>query len=124
MPDAFGDRAVLSVVLPVANAVVEPDMAGLRPRGVTNQTFRFPFPGLPDTIEALTDLMGSTLDTVNAWEPDRIVVAYTPEYVPDGVAAAAQLRSFVETRTGLPVTWRPTRCPKPCRRSSCNGSAS
>jgi maleate cis-trans isomerase len=55
MPDAFGDRAVFSVVLPVTNAVVEPDMAGVRPPGVTNQTFRFPFPGLPDTVGALTE---------------------------------------------------------------------
>lgn len=104
MPDAFGDRAVFSVVLPVTNAVVEPDMAGLRPPGVTNQTFRFPFPGLPDTVEGLMDLMGPTLDTVNACEPDRVVVAYTPEYMDDGVTAAAQLRLFVEDRTGLPVT--------------------
>jgi len=104
MTDALGDRAVFSVVLPVTNVVVEPDMAGLRPRGVTNQTFRFPFPGLPDTVEALTDLLGPTLDTVNACEPDRVVVAYTPEYMDNGLTAASRLRSFVEDRTGLPVT--------------------
>lgn len=104
MPDAFGDRAVFSVVLPVTNVVVKPDMADLRPRGVTNQTFRFPFPGLPDTVEALMELMGPTLDTVKACEPDRVVVACTPEHMADGLAAAAQLRRFVEDRTGLAVT--------------------
>jgi maleate isomerase len=104
MPDAFGDRAVFSVELPVTNAVVEPDMAVLRPLGVTNQTFRFAFPGLPDTVEALTDLMGPTLDTVNSCGPDRVVVAYTPEYMADGITAASQLRRFVEDRTGLAVT--------------------
>jgi hypothetical protein len=41
---------------------------------------------------------------VNACEPDRVVVAYTPEYMDEGVTAASQLRSFVEDRTGLPVT--------------------
>lgn len=104
MPDAFGDRAVFSVVLPVTNAMVEPDMADLRPRGVTNQTFRFPFPGLPDTVEALMELLGATLDTVSSCGPDRVVVAYTPEYMADGVEVTAQLRRFVEDRTGLAVT--------------------
>ena len=46
-------------MLPATNAVVEPDMAALRPAGVTNQSYRFPFPGLPDTFEDLIDLMRS-----------------------------------------------------------------
>lgn len=104
MTDAFGFRAVFSILLPATNAVVEPDMAALRPPGVTNQTYRFPFPGLPDTVEGLTDLMRPTLDLALACEPDRVVVGYTPEYMPDGVTAASRLRSFVEEKVGLPVT--------------------
>ena len=77
MTDALGSRAVFSVLMPATNAVVEPDMASLRPTGVTNQTYRFPFPALPDTVEGLMDLMRPTLDLALACEPDRIVVAYT-----------------------------------------------
>ena len=78
-------------------------MAMLRPRGVTNQTYRFPFPGLPDTVEGLTELMQPTLDLAIACEPDRVVVSYTPEYMPNGVTAASRLRSFVEDKVGVPV---------------------
>jgi maleate isomerase len=104
MTDTFGFRAVFSVLLPATNAVVEPDMAELRPPGVTNQTYRFPFPGLPDTVEDLMDLMRPTLDMALACEPDRVVVGYTPEYMADGVTAASRLRCFVEDIVGLPVT--------------------
>ena len=89
--DAFGLRAVFSVLLPASNTVVEPDMAALRPAGVTNQSYRFPFPGLPNTVEDLIDLMRPTLDLALACEPDRIVVAYTPEYMAESVTASRRL---------------------------------
>lgn len=104
MTDSFGFRAVFSVLLPATNAVVEPDMATLRPHGVTNQSYRFTFPGLPDTVKDLLELMRSTLDMVLACEPDRIIVAYSPEYMNDGVNAASQLRRFFEERFEIPFT--------------------
>lgn len=57
MTDAFGFRAVFSALLPATSAVVERDMAALRPPGVTNQGYRFPFPGLPDSFEGLLEFM-------------------------------------------------------------------
>lgn len=104
MTDAFGVRAVLSVLLPATNAVVEPDMAALRPAGVTNQSYRFPFPGLPDTVEDMLELVGPALDMALACEPDRIVVAYSPEYMADGINAASQLRQIIEERAKIPIT--------------------
>ncbi len=62
MTDALGLRAVFSVLLPATNVMVEPDMAVLRPAGVTNQTYRFPFPSMPETVEGLIELMRPTLD--------------------------------------------------------------
>jgi maleate isomerase len=44
MTDALGTRAVLAVLVPATNTMVEPDLASLQPPGVTNHTFRFPFP--------------------------------------------------------------------------------
>jgi len=104
MTDAFGVRAVLSVLLPATNAVVEPDMAALRPPGVTNQSYRFPFPGLPDTVEDLLELVGPALEMALACEPDRIVVAYSPEYMADGIDAALQLRRAIEEKVKIPIT--------------------
>jgi maleate isomerase len=95
---------VFSVLLPASNAVVESDMAALRPAGVTNQSYRFPFPGLPDTVEDLIDLMRPTLDLALACQPDRIVVAYTPEYMAESVTASRRLRAFIEDATDLPAT--------------------
>jgi hypothetical protein len=94
MTDAFGIRGVFSVLLPATNAVVEPDLAAPRLPGITNQTFRFPFPRLPATVEDLIDLIGATLDMTLACEPDRIIVGYTPEYMADGIDAASRLHSF------------------------------
>ncbi len=79
-------------------------MAALRPAGVTNQSYRFPFSGSPDTVEGLIDLMRPTLDLALACQPDRIVVAYTPEYMAGSVTASRRLRAFIEEATGLPAT--------------------
>lgn len=104
MTDAFGVRGVFSVLLPATNAIVEPDMAAMRLPGVTNQSYRFAFPGLPVTVDALIELMHPALKMALACEPDRIVVAYSPEYMPDGVAATARLRHFFESQVSVPVT--------------------
>lgn len=104
MTDSLGYRAVFSLLIPATNAMVEPDMAALRLPGVTNQTFRFPFPHLPDTLESLMDLMQPNLSLMSACEPDRIIVGFTPEYMSEGVRVASQLRNFAEQTTGLPIT--------------------
>lgn len=102
--DVLGFRAVFAVLLPAVNAVVEPDMAALRPAGVTNQSCRFPFPGRPDTVEQLIDLIGPIVELALACQPDRIVLAYTPEYMAGGLTASERLRAFVEQTAGLSVT--------------------
>ena len=104
MTDALGQRAVFSVVLPATNSVVEPDMAAERPPGVSNQTFRFPFPGIPDSLDDLMDLMRPAVTLALDCQPDRIVVGYTAEYLTDGIAAANRLREFVEGAVGIPTT--------------------
>ncbi len=79
-------------------------MAALRPGGVTNQCHRCAFPAPPETVEGLIDLMRPTLERALACAPDRIVVAYTPEFMAGGVTASRRLRAFIEDATGLPVT--------------------
>jgi maleate isomerase len=104
MTDALGLRAVFSVVLPATNSITEPDMAALRPPGVSNQTFRFALPGRPDKVETLLELMGPTVALALDCRPDRIIVGYTSEFLPDGVTVASRLRAFVEDAVGRPAT--------------------
>ena len=80
MTNALGTRAVFSILLPATNAMVEPDMAMLQPKGVTNQSYRFPFHSLPDNIERLLDMIEPALDMALACEPDRVIIGYSPEY--------------------------------------------
>jgi hypothetical protein len=104
LSNAFGSEAALSALLPATNAMVEPEVAALRIVRVTSQTFRLPFPSLPPTAADLFDLMGSTVDLAMACEPDQFLVGYTPECMDGAGSAASRRRSFVEDRTGLPVT--------------------
>ena len=104
MTDALGLRAVFSVVLPATNSIAEPEMAAQRPPGVSNQTFRFPLPGRPDNLDTLLELMRPTVALALDCRPDRIVVGYTSEFLPDGITAASRLRAFVENAVGRPTT--------------------
>jgi maleate isomerase len=104
MTDALGRRAVFSVVLPATNSMAEPDMAAQRPPGVSNQTFRFPLPGRPDTLDALLALMRPTVAQALDCRPDRIIVGYTSEFLPEGITVASRLRAFVENAVGCPTT--------------------
>ena len=112
MTDALGQRAVFSVVLPATNSIVEPDFAAERPPGVSNQTFRFPFPARPDSLDDLMDLMRPTVALALDCQPDRIVVGYTTEYLSDGITAASRLRAFVEDMVGRPTTMASDAVPK------------
>ena len=104
MTDALGTRAVLSVLIPATNTMVEPDLAALQPAGVTNHTFRFPFPELPATPERLLELMEPAIALMLACEPDHLVLGYSPEYMPAAAAVAQRLRATLESASGLGVT--------------------
>ena len=104
MTDALGRRAVFSVVLPATNSIAEPDMASLRPPDVSNQTFRFPLQGRPDNFDTLLELMRPTIALALDCQPDRIVMGYTSEFLPDGINVASRLRAFVEGAVGRPAT--------------------
>jgi maleate isomerase len=104
MTDALAQRAVFAVVVPATNTVTEPDMAALRPAGVSNQTFRFPFPGRPDSLGALIDLMGATITFALDCRPDRVIVGFSAEFLPDGLEVASRLRAHVEGLARRPTT--------------------
>ena len=84
--------------------MVEPDLASLQPPGVTNHTFRFPFPELPASPERLLALMEPAIVMVGACEPDHLVLGYSPEYMPQAAAVARQLKASLEQATGVAVS--------------------
>ncbi len=95
---------MFAVLVPATKSMVEPDLASLRPPGVSHQTFRFPFPALPADVETLAELMGPSLDLCRVCEPDRMVLGYAPESMDQPAAVAARLRQLVTEQTGDPVT--------------------
>ena len=106
MTDALGKRAVFSVVLPASNSIAEPDMALLRPPGVSNQTFRFSLAGRPDKVEALLELMGPTVALALDCRPDQAFVAVFDRFVQlRNSGRTKTLYHFLFYRRKYPVLW-------------------
>jgi maleate isomerase len=84
--DVLGYRAVLGVIGPSTNTVVQPDMEAMRPAGVTNQ-----YRGIYVTDpEALTDadfLAGTTAISNATLDAVRSVVTCKPDYLVMGMSA-------------------------------------
>jgi maleate isomerase len=69
MPDRFGPRGVVAVLIPVQNSNMQPEYEMMRPEGISNQMYRFNITS-PDTVgEAVLDVVPHTL---KCW-PDMIV---------------------------------------------------
>ena len=83
--------------------MVEPDLASLQPPGVTNHTFRFPFPELPASPERLLALMEPAIAMMGACEPDHLVLGYSPEHMPEAAAVARHLKASLEQAPALAV---------------------
>ena len=41
MPDRFGPRGVIALLIPPENANIQPEYEAMRPEGVSNQIYRF-----------------------------------------------------------------------------------
>jgi maleate isomerase len=86
MTDVLGYRAVLGVIGPSTNTVVQPDMERLRPEGITNH-----YRGIYVTDpEALTDedfLAGTTAISNATLDAVRAVITCKPDYLVMGMSA-------------------------------------
>ena len=61
MPDGFGPRGVVAVLIPVQNSNMQPEYEMMRPEGISNQMYRFNITS-PDTVgEAVLDVVPHTL---------------------------------------------------------------
>lgn len=69
MPDRYGPRGVIALLIPQQNSCQQPEYAAMRPEGVNNQIYRF-------VLESQDDVAGTVLDALpgahGCW-PDLIV---------------------------------------------------
>ncbi len=96
--DTLGHRAVVGVMTPGMNTVVQPELEALRPVGVTNQLQRFTLGGdrvSDDLVEHAVVLMAAG--------PAVLAIGLTSDAGPGGVAALARRCAELAEAVGVPV---------------------
>ncbi|MEM6589288.1 MAG: hypothetical protein AAF641_12640 [Pseudomonadota bacterium] len=98
MADTLAPRAIIGVMTPAMNTVVQPELELLRPEGVTNQMQRFRLGG--DTIsDDLPDEAAKLMDC----NPAVIAVGLTTDAGPGGPDKLAARCSEVSAQVGVGV---------------------
>ncbi len=98
MTDTLAPQAIIGVMTPAMNTVVQPELEALRPLGVTNQMQRFRLGG--DRIsEDLFDEAEKLMDC----HPRVLAVGLTTDAGPGGVARLASVCDELESHVGIPV---------------------
>lgn len=86
MTDILGYRAVLGVIGPSTNTVVQPDMEQMRPEGVTNH-YRGIYVTDPDALTDEDFLAGTTAISNATLDAVRSVITCKPDYLVMGMSA-------------------------------------
>ena len=98
MSDTLAPRAIIGVMTPAMNTVVQPELELLRPEGVTNQMQRFRLGG--DRIS--TDLADEA-DKLMDCNPVALAVGLTTDAGPGGVAKIDSVCRDLASKIGIPV---------------------
>lgn len=112
MTDALGWRHCFGVLGPSTNTIVQPDMEGMRPTGVTNHYSRIFTPNADaisnETFMAGARLIGqNTLDAVASVMtsgPDSLVMGMSAVTFFGGMAGADAFQASLEQASGLTAT--------------------
>ena len=98
MADTLAPRAIIGVMTPAMNTVVQPELELLRPAGVTNQMQRFRLGG--DAVsDDLIEEAGKLMDC----NPAAIAVGLTTDAGPGGPDKLARRCADLEDAVGVPV---------------------
>ena len=98
MADTLAPRAIIGVMTPAMNTVVQPELELLRPDGVTNQMQRFRLGG--DSIsDDLSDEAAKLMDC----GPRALAIGLTTDAGPGGPAKLAARAEVLAGETGIPV---------------------
>lgn len=98
MPDTLAPRALIGVITPAMNTVVQPELELLRPAGVTNQMQRFRLGG-----DAISDDVISEVEKLMDCQPAAIAIGLTTDAGPGGVAKLAARTKEIAAAAGVPV---------------------
>lgn len=98
MADTLAPRAVIGVMTPAMNTVVQPELELLRPEGVTNQMQRFRLGG-DNLSDDLADEAAKLMDC----KPAAIAVGLTTDAGPGGPDKLAARCADVSGQVGVPV---------------------
>jgi maleate isomerase len=100
MPDRYGPRGVIALLIPQQNSCQQPEYEAMRPAGVNNQIYRF-------ELESQDDVAGAVLRALpgahGCW-PDLIVGGNSLEMRNWSLARQARYREeLLERADGVPV---------------------
>ncbi|MBO9452490.1 hypothetical protein J7426_19615 [Tropicibacter sp. R16_0] len=98
MADTLAPRAIIGVMTPAMNTVVQPELELLRPDGVTNQMQRFRLGG--DAVS--DDLIDEALKLMDC-NPAALCIGLTTDAGPGGVDRLARRGKELEDAVGVPV---------------------
>ncbi|MFD1159085.1 maleate cis-trans isomerase family protein [Roseovarius aestuarii] len=98
MADTLAPRAIIGVMTPAMNTVVQPELELLRPKGVTNQMQRFRLGG-----DNVSDDLISEAEKLMDCNPAAIAVGLTTDAGPGGVEKLARRCVQLEDAVGIPV---------------------
>jgi maleate isomerase len=98
MTDTLGHRAVIGVMTPAMNTVVEPEFNTLRPDGVTNQMQRFRLGG-----DNISDDLFEEADKLMDAGPAALAIGLTTDAGPGGPAKLAARCAALQEKVGVPV---------------------
>lgn len=98
MPDTLAPRAIIGVMTPAMNTVVQPELELLRPAGVTNQMQRFRTGG--DKVS--DDLIDEAMKLMDC-KPVALAIGLTTDAGPGGVAKLAARCKELAEAVGVPV---------------------
>ncbi len=100
MPDRFGPRGVVAVVIPVQNANMQPEYELMRAEGISHQMYRFDISDHDKVPEAVLRVVP---DTLRCW-PDVIIGGNSLEMRDWSDAQQAEYRDRFEAQAnGVPV---------------------
>ena len=98
MADTLAPRAIIGVMTPAMNTVVQPELELLRPDGVTNQMQRFRLGG-----EMISDDLTEEAEKLMDCNPVAVAIGLTTDAGLGGVAKLASVCQALENKIRVPV---------------------
>ncbi len=100
MPDRFGPRGVIALIIPLQNANMKPEYEAMRPEGVSNQIYRFSLARHDRAPEAA---IGAVEGGLGCW-PDLVAIGNSVEMRHLTPAAFDDYRAALQDKIGeLPL---------------------